>query len=141
MAAKYQARTAVEPIFTTELNGLTNGSRAISAEFSNDLERTLFASCILSLGTTSAKTAQSVKMWVITEVGGVYQSGGVADAPTSGFVNSFIFPKSTAAWKDIIRRVSLSNSKFKIVVENNTGVAFPATGNTLDMETTTYEDV
>ena len=144
MVALYSAHDAKEDILTTEMNSLADGANKMSAAFSNDAsgERDLMASFILELATTSTRTGTNVDLYILPEVDTVYASGSDSVDPEPKYkVDSFTFDLATTAKNDIVRDVRLPNSNFKVLVQNNLGILFAATGTTLKMERYNYEDV
>lgn len=145
MAAKYTGHSATSTVLSTTLNSLGDGSNKITVTpLSNDAattERNLFGSFQLSLAATSLRTGTTVDLYILPEIDDVFISGGDTLDPEEGYVGSFIFDKTTNARVAEVRRVSIPNSNYHVLVTNSLGVAFAATGNTLKSEIDSYEDV
>lgn len=146
MTARYPAHDTEETALSTEMNALADGSNAIGSAISNDVattERRLFANFRFTLATQGAARDASgrVDMYIIPEVGGTYAMGDASLDPESGYVGTFVFDAAVTAREQILLAVRLPNSDFKVLVQNNTGQALAATGNTLKMERDGYEDV
>jgi hypothetical protein len=134
---KWNAPDSTTNILTTELNTLGAGSNKLSAAFSNDAagELDLYADFELYVAApSSARNANAaVELYILTELDGsnyVYGSDSV-DPPATALVGVFRLPADTTAVRDIIRGVVLPPTDFKVLVINETGQAFAASGNTL----------
>lgn len=140
MASKHQAHSLPSTTLSTELDALADGANKLSAAIDNATDRYLFGHFQLSLPVSTVKTGDTVEMYILPEIDGVFVSGGDTVDPEQGFVGSFVFPLSVDAWVAEIRNVFLPNSQFKILLTNSLGVALPATLNTLKAEYSNYED-
>lgn len=145
MSAKYSARS-VTPIdvLTVELNGLANGANKISVAQPNvDAgERVLFAIFQLVLADqAAARTETSVSLYILPEFGGVYPPGSdTVDPQFKYFRDTFEFDLAATGNNDQTVPIMLPNADFKILIMNETGQAFAASGNTLKMTIYGYED-
>ncbi len=143
MAGKYTATTTAT-ILTTELDSLADGSNKISAALSNDAitERDFIINLQLDLAATATRTGKNVDVYILPELDGVYVSGSDSVDPESKhYVGSFMFDLTTAAKVDEIQDIRLPNADYKILLQNNLGVAFAVSGTTLKSEVFGYEDV
>lgn len=149
MSSKYTAKDTAATVLSTELNSLGDGSNKITgAALSNDAdstERDLFADFSLSLAAqASARSAgATVGLYILPEVDGVFAYGGDALNPSPNhYRGSFVFDASTSARVDILEGVRLPNSDYHVLLINETGQAFSASGNVLALEVYPgYEDV
>lgn len=146
MTARYPAHDSEESALTTELNSLADTSNKISSAISNDAattERRLFADFRLTLAEQAAArdAGGHVDLYIIPEVGGTYAMGGDSLDPPQGYAGSFVFDAAVTAREQILEGVRLPNSDFKTLLQNNTGQALAATGNTLKFERDGYDDV
>lgn len=149
MTTRYAQHDSAVTVLSTELNSLVNGGNKITtAPLSNDAattERELFAKFSLSLAAqASARSAGAyVDLYILPEVDGTYPYGGDSLDPSSNhWVGTFYFDASTSARVDIITDVRLPNSDYHVLLQQNTGQAWAASGNTLKMEIDPgYEDV
>ena len=149
MTTRYAAHDTAVTVLSTELNSLGNGSNKItSTARSNDAattERELFAKFSLSLAAQGAArdSGASVSLYIIPEVDGTYAYGSDSLDPSGNhYVGSFNFDAATTARVDVLTDVRLPNSDYHVLVQNNTGQAFAASGNTLKIEIDPgYEDV
>lgn len=145
MASKHAAHSSATTVLSTELNSLADGGNKItSTALSNDAattERYLFGHFSLSIAATATRTDANVDLYILPEVDGTHVFGGDSLDPEQGYVGSFVFDLATTARVAEIRGVALPNSDFHVLVQNNIGVALAATGSTLKMEKSDYEDV
>jgi hypothetical protein len=148
MSSKYTGKAAATSPMTTELNSLGDASNKLSSALSNDAattERNLFADFSLSIATQGSNrdTGATVRLYVLPEVDGEYAYGGDSlDPSPAHYRGSFHFDAATAARVDIIEGVKIPNGDYKILLINNTGQAFAASGNVLKCEIYSgYEDV
>lgn len=145
MAAKYEGHSTFVTVLSTELNSLGDGANKITTTaLSNDAattERKLFSAFSSSLAATATRTGSSVHLYILPEVDGGFVSGGDTLDPEQGYAGSFNFELSTNARVAEIRDVRLPDSDFHVLLTNEIGVAFAATGSTLKMETDSYADV
>ena len=145
MAAKYTAHSSPVVLLNAGLNSGTfdDGDNIVSIELSNDAvaERDFFMKLRLSIAASTARTGSSIQVYLLKEVNDVYMTGSTTVDPLKGWVDSFEFTTDTAAGVDIIDRVAIPNGNFKILLINETGVTLAATGNELEYEIDSYEDV
>lgn len=133
---RWNVQDAPVNILTTELNALGDGANKISAALSNDdtAELDLYADFELYIGTTTAKDANAyVELYILTEMDGtnyVYGDDSI-DPPATALVGIFRFPATVTACRDTLRGVVLPPTNFKVLLINETGQAFTATGNIL----------
>jgi hypothetical protein len=139
---KYTAQDSPETLLSTELNSLGSGSNKVtSSAVSNDAaaERKLFADFELYLNTAgSARDNDAyVSMYFLIEVDGTnYTFGGDStDPPASAWVGNFMLDATgvTTARYSHLRQIPLPACDFKVLLINNTGQSFNASGNTLKM--------
>jgi len=149
MTSKYAAHESNVNVLTTELDSLGDAGIAITATaLSNDAattERDLFATFALSISAqgTARSTGARCDLYVIPEVNTsfAYGSGALSPSPNH-YRGSFFFDADTSARRDILEGIKLPNSDYHVLLINNTGQAFAASGNVLSMEITPgYEDV
>lgn len=137
---KHEAKATAETVMSTELNGLANGSRAISSgAVSNDAagELYLYGDFRLYLpdqpGARSAGAA--VILWILPEVNNVYPYGSATLEPQASLImGSFSFDAASNYRDAVLRDIPLPPSDFRILVKNKTGQAFAATLNVLVLE-------
>lgn len=122
----------------TELNSLANGSRATGKEFDNT-GAAPYALADFELAVTFGSNATAgnvIKMWLVPTIDGtnyVDGAGTPANAADAQYAGAFVCRATTA------HRLSLgdvpipSGVKFKPMLDDGSGVAFPASGSTLKM--------
>jgi hypothetical protein len=133
----------IATVMSTELNSLGSSSgKAISSAQVNDDTQTqptldLFADIELKVTFASAPTAGTViELYVLPSIDGgtTYPDGSTSVAPqTSLYVGGFAVRAVTTAQVMVIRGVALPPGYFKMLVQNTTNQAFPASGSTLRM--------
>ncbi len=134
----------VTTVLSTELNALgTPTGKAISAALDNSdavAQPTLdlFADLELAVDFVSAPTAGTViELYLLPSLDGtVYPDGSTSILPQSSlYVGGFAVRNTTAAQVMVIRGIALPPGSFKLLLQNTTNQAFPATGSTLRMNT------
>jgi len=144
MAAKYTGHSATSTVLSTTLNSLGDGGNKITVTaLSNDAattERNLFGSFQLDLAATGTRTGSVVDLYILPEIDDIFIAGGDSLDPEEGYVGSFVFDLTANARVAEVRRVSIPNSNYHILLINNLGVPFAASGTTLKLEIDSYED-
>ena len=127
--AKWSTTVAATNIASTALNSLANGSTSSVMTYDNSTNRNLYARLTLDLGSITPATGGSVTLRYV----GRYS--GTAEDITSG-LETYTLPltTTTGAKKVIFEMVRLYPFADGFVIVNNSGVAFAATGNTLNLE-------
>lgn len=119
---------------TTELNSLADGSNAISAEIANETDLDMFADFELNVtfGTAPAGE-QAVELYLIPALDGTnYADGsGSVDPAKALLAGVFEVRAVTSAQRVGVWGVRLPPSDFKVLVINEAGQAFPASGSTV----------
>lgn len=133
----------VATVMSTELNALaaTTGKAISSAVDNSDNTAQptldLFADLELAVDFVTAPTAGTVvELYLLPSIDGgtTYPDGSTSILPQSSlYVGGFAVRNTTAAQIMVIRGVALPPGSFKLLVQNTTNQAFPATGSTLRM--------
>ncbi len=124
------------------LKNLATGARILSAAMTTSRDE--FSDWRLRVRLQSAPTAgRQVRCWFITDVGdqGVYEDGGVSVEPLRA--PDLIFPVLAVTTQQIIggmRRILKPNAAYKILLLNDTGVAFTNTNDENQLHLATYND-
>lgn len=120
---------------TTELNALADGGNDLGAEIDNTANGDMYMDLELYLATQgSARSAGAyVAIYLLPSVDGTNfcYGGDALDPPANTHRASFRFDAAVTARYSTITHVLLPAGKFKILVMNETGQDFAATGNTL----------
>lgn len=131
----------INSVMTTELNSLANNARAISAAEGSDATTAadLFGDFELVVTFGVAPTLDTtVDLYLVRSADGTnYEDGDASVRPAAeAFVGSFQLRAVTTAQRMIIRDVPMPPGLWKAVILNNgTGQAFAASGNTLKVRT------
>lgn len=127
--AKWSATVTATNIAGTALNSLANGSTSSVMTYDNSTNRNLYARLTLDLGSFTPATGASVTLRYV----GRYS--GTAEDITSG-LETYTLPltTTTSAKKVIFEMVRLYPFSDGFVIVNNSGTAFAASGNTLNLE-------
>jgi hypothetical protein len=136
MVSKYTAQEASANVLTTALNSLANGANKItSTAISNDdaAERDLFGTFRLSLATQSTRDANAyVEMYFLPGEDGTFAYGGDSlDPAPEHLVHIFNFDEATTAREQVSGLINFPSGDFHVLLINETGQAFAASGNTL----------
>ena len=140
---KWSAGTIVT-IASTELNSLANAASALGSEYDNVTNNYLFGVFELTVTFGTAPTAgKTVDLYIIPTADGTNYSTTITGAGGYAQSNSYAgsFPLQAVT---TLQRLNLGGigyrgllylppSKFKALLINNSGVAFPASGSTLKM--------
>ena len=145
---KFEAPTvALTSILTTTLNALANATTDLSAAIDNSSNLCTFMDLELTLASLdlSAQSNPSVAIYLVESVdgGSDYETGEDAQSadiemPTADQLCAvFGLRKSDAAEAKLRVKsmIPIPPGHFKLLLRNNTGVAFAATGNTLAYRT------
>jgi hypothetical protein len=137
---KWEAKAGVESVLTTELNSLADdGNKITTSALSNDASNELYLYADFKLYLAEQGSARDsgggVALYILPEVDSDHNYGSDSlDPPVQHRVGFFEFDAAVTARESIIRGVLLPPSDFHVLVINETGQAFAASGNTLDME-------
>ena len=141
-SVKWEA-AAISSIATTELNSLANNDAALGAEYDNATN--LYEAGLFELNVTfgTNPTAGSpVELYIVPAPDGTnYDDGdGTPLAQVNTFVGAFYVRAVTTAQKmtlgipgAALGPILLPPTKFKALLYNKSGQAFPASGSTLKM--------
>lgn len=120
---------------STELNALADGGNDLGAEIDNSGNGDMYADFELLLAEQgSARSAGAfVALYILPSVDGTNfcYGGDSLDPPANTWRANFPLDAAVTARYTTITHVLLPAGKFKILVMNETGQAFAATGNTL----------
>jgi len=132
-------------IMTTALNSLADntisGASSVVDNAAN-LDTMAWLELNVTYGTAPSDANPSVDVYIAESLDGTnYQ-----DAPVTGgtdqahlFMGSFPVRKVTSAQRLVIGPFAIPPSKFKLYLDNQTGQAMAATGNTLDIKVANLE--
>lgn len=130
------AASATTSLMSTELNSLANAGTALgSTVLDNSTGLYLFLNAQLNVTFGSAPTAgNTVDLYLVPSLDGTNYSD-TATTPNQLYAGSFPLRAVTTAQKVIMlpAGVMLGPFKYKPFIVNNSGVAFPASGSTLDV--------
>lgn len=124
-------------VMTTELNGLANGAAALSAAIENGTELDLYADWELTVTFGSAPSANGkIDLYMARTLDEVnYEDGGAGPIlPQNGHLGSFLVRAVTTAQRLVVPHpphLFLPPKDFKVLIVNDSGQAFPASGTVL----------
>jgi len=130
-------------VLSTELNSLANGSRTNGGQvIDNSVNLDKYGWFELNVTFGSAPNADGyVALYLVTALDGTnYASGSSTVAPGAGawVINIPVNAVNTAQNKQV-GPVLLPPAKFKVIAENKTGQAFPASGSVIKLYTANDE--
>ena len=132
---------------TTGLNSLADGARVISAALSNDdaAERFLYVDFELDIATqgTARTTGARCELFIVYAIDGTnYTYGSASLSPPSGTsVGNFELDASVTTRIIHLTGIPLRPYNFKIILENQTGQAFAASGTVVSMRRTAIDNL
>ena len=148
--ADYKAKAnTIQTLLSTELNSLANNYAALGVEFDNATGLWLKASFILTVTFGSNPTAgNTCDLYLIPALDGTnygdYTSGASGYAPGNCYIGSFPLQAKTTIHRLPLGvgqqgAIELPPSKFKVLLINKSGVAFPSSGSTVQMLASMYQ--
>lgn len=142
----YGSRPGAVALLTTELNslvtaGMTVAGPAITPGTTTNLtSRIMFGDLVFKLASSSSALGSSsyLNVYFLTAVDGVNypKLSGTNLARNNYYVGTIrLYPASltTEILYESLTRIEIPNCPFKTVLENQSGVTLPASGNTLDL--------
>ena len=127
---------AASTIIGTGMNALADGANSLGPEIDNSALGNVFDDLIISLIEASGtRTADAhVKVTVLRAIdGSAYPEGDDSVDPSpSNDTYTALFGTDASIVVQTISGIVLPNSKFKYLVQNETGLKFGATGNTIE---------
>lgn len=137
-AILWQAPAAIATYLSTELNSLADQGNKLGAEIDNETNRDRFLSVELNVAAPASRTAGGfVSLWILYSLDGTnFSTGSDSIDPEFGaHLGNFGLPGDTTAHRAPVIHATIRPYKFKLLVINETGVAFAASGNTLKHRT------
>jgi len=139
MANKVQwdaAATSGTDLLTTELNTLSDNARtAVGTEYDNETNLNQYGWFVLEVtfGSAPGDDVPHCKLYLVRKFDGTaYEDGSATVVPSpDALVAAFRVQASTAAQNIVVGPVLLPPFDFKLLLENQTGQAFPASGSTV----------
>lgn len=123
-------------MLSTELDSLASLSASgVGTQYDNSTNLFLYADFVLSVDFVSAPTGGlPINLFLIPAVDGTnYATGSSALLPANCGKGSFMVFNSASPQKLVISGVQIPPTKFKLILENGTDQAFPASGSTVEM--------
>lgn len=131
---KWTTRGSATTLASTELNSLASGSYATGPEIDNgtNLNQFVDVDLILASAVTTGTGAPYVGIYLVPTLDGTnYPTlpAATVEPPASYFVAAIPYVASTSFTRGESRQIVIPPGKFKALVRNVLGVAFPASGN------------
>jgi len=133
---KWNAQRGVTTVMSTELNSVTSGSMTqASSVYDNTSNLDIYTDIEVNLAALSPSSGAYVALWIEEEIDGTnYPAQSAADlrlTTTQLLCTIPIGTTATTAQRVVVRQVVIPPSKFYINLDNQTGVALAASGNTV----------
>jgi hypothetical protein len=131
--AKWVAPDTLTSILTTELNSLANaGLSALGTEVNNETDLAIYGDFELVLASLTPTGTPYVALYLVPAVDNTptYPDTAASFLPIY-LATQFPLATGAAAKRSTIVNIPIPPLKFKVLIENRTGVAFAASGNTL----------
>ena len=144
-AVKWQAAPTKTQIMTTQLDGLANNTiSSASTEVDNSVNLDTYAWLELNVtfGSAPSDANPTVDVYMAKAPDGTnYESAPLTGGAQQGhmFIGSFPVQKVTSAQRIVVGPIPLPPTKFQLYLDNQTGQAMAANGNTLDIYTDNLE--
>lgn len=127
-------------VLGAELNALGAATgKAVSAALDNGVDLNLWADFELAVDFVAAPVLNAViELYLLPSIDGgtVFADGGTTVLPSPNlYAGGFPVRATTAAQVMVLRGIPLPPGQYKVLVQNTTTQAFPATGSTLRMNT------
>lgn len=135
---KWNTPSSIVSVLTTELNSLGSGSMsAASAAINNDTNLDMYGDLELNLGALSPTAGGYVAVYIAEAADGTnYPAPSAADQrlQTNALLCTYaVSTTASTAQRLVVRNVLLPPGKFKLYVDNQSGGAMAASGNTLKL--------
>ena len=140
---KWSSYASIQTALSTGLNSLADNDTNISAAIDNSSNLHLFMDVEVYLASVdlSAQTNPAVYIYVITSLDGTnYEDGSDSVVPPQMPTRIAALRAVNGAQRRVVRGIAITPGLFKIVVENQSGAALAASGNTVKYRTY-YETV
>jgi len=145
MAYKHSALETIFTALSTELNSLANDTACSpSSTLDNDSVGQRWPAAMVEIYIAAQGTARaagaSVSLYIIPTTDGT-NYGDETDECLDNYIAKHFALDDTTTARYITGRVNLPPTDYKVVLKNNTGQAFAASGNTVKLREFTAEDV
>lgn len=138
-ALKWSSLGSAVTVLSTELNSLSDDALSgAGTEVDNATNRDMYGDFELDATFASEPDdAGAIALFIVTALDGSnYQDGGSSVAPPeTAWRGNFPLRPVTTAQKVHLHNILLPPSKFKCVVRNQSGQAFPSSGSTMKLYT------
>ena len=136
---RWTAYESIQTYLSTALNSLANNGNKLGAEIDNRNNRHFYMDIevLLAQVDLSAQTNPSIDIYLLPSLDDTnYADGADATDPSvQHLAKSVGVLESDAAHREVSRGIVIPPAKFKLLVENKTGAALAASGNTVKYRT------
>ena len=130
-------------VLTTELNALGDGNRSnAGSEIDNSVNLDKYGMFEINVTfATAPDTNGPLHLYLITAPDGTNYGDGSSsvDPGPDAYLLTINVRAVTSAQRKMTRMFEIPNTKFKLILENQAGFAFPATGSTVELFTSNDE--
>jgi len=132
-------------VLSTELNSIADAASSdASSEIDNTTDLHMFDDLVLSVTFGSAPTAsEPIELYLLPAIDGTnFVTGSSSITPPLNTLRGvFTVQNTTSAQLVTLMNVAIPPGKFKYMITNNSGQAFPASGSTLERRPHSFEQL
>jgi hypothetical protein len=134
--AKWNAPSSIVSVLTTELNSISNNAMsAASGAIDNDTNLDMYVDIEVLLAALSPAAGAFIALYILEAPDGTnYPAQSAADLRLTTSQLLCVIPvgtTSSTAQRVVARNILIPPGKFKIVLDNQTGVSLASSGNTV----------
>lgn len=136
---RYDDSSAPVTLLSTELNGLTSGSRALSDPHDNTSDLDIYADfeLVVAYSVAPSAGAKTCELYIVPTIDGENYATASTLLNPQRFLMVGVFesvaPSVTTPERLILTQITIPPRNFRVLIRNQSGQNWAATGNTLRM--------